>query len=331
VRAATTATLRNLYGPAEATMLVTCEVLPADGLIPSVGRAIGRNLVFVADPVGEAVLPGVRGEVVAVGPSVGRGYMNGHDQGGFFEAPQERGFRTGDFGHADPSMRIFLTGRRDARVKIRGVRLELAAVEAVAEEHPLVARAVATHDGEKLRLYLVTGAPAEGLAEQIAARVRRTLSDAAVPDELFRVDELPVGTSGKIDHERLPELVVEVLARSRAPFVAPKAALETLVALVWAEVLDLERVGAEDDFFAIGGHSLAAVQILATVERVLAVSMPVVEMQELGTIARFCRRLRERSVDRDLEESAERVIRVLTMSDDEVDATLNQQEGTSRD
>ncbi|MEQ1504771.1 MAG: non-ribosomal peptide synthetase, partial [Myxococcota bacterium] len=327
VRAATPATLRNLYGPAEATMLVTCETVPADATAPSVGRAIGRDAVFVADPDGEPVLPGVRGEVVAIGPSVGRGYLDG-DPGGFFVAGDARGYRTGDVGHADPSGRIHLVGRRDRRVKIRGVRLELAAIEDVVEELAEVRSAAATYDGERLRLYLVLGGPTDGvpaedLADRLADHVRRTLVDAAVPDELLRVDALPVSSSGKVDRELLPARVIAPLPRSTARYVAPTTALETLVALVWAEVLGLERVGVEDDFFAIGGHSLAAVEVLATLDRLLAASVPPAELQRLRTVSRSCARLRERADGRDLEQTAARVVEVLTMPDDQVDAALN--------
>ncbi|WP_196469142.1 non-ribosomal peptide synthetase/MFS transporter [Planomonospora sp. ID91781] len=292
----------NHYGPTEATVGVTTyEVEPPAGTAPGAGprpaprdaaRAsgtaqgsgtalpIGTPLpgarVHVLDDALRPVPVGVPGEIYLGGDRLARGYLGrpGLTADRFLPDPEggpgARMYRTGDLGRWLPTGDLEFLGRRDLQVKIRGYRVELSEVEAVLAEHPGVAHAVAELRGERLVAYLV--APA-GAARPDPAELRSWLAervpDYMVPARQVWLDELPLKSHGKVDRSRLPE--PEALGGGDgggpAEFTPPAPGAEETVARIWAEVLEIDRVGALDDFFDLGGHSLLAMRVIARLRR----------------------------------------------------------------
>ncbi|MEV0780190.1 amino acid adenylation domain-containing protein, partial [Streptomyces sp. NPDC050428] len=252
----------NEYGPTET--VVGCAVasaVAADDLGERPGMPIGRPVagtrLYVVDESLEPVPVGVPGELVVGGTGVGRGYLGdpGRTAAAFVPDPFSgvkgaRLYRTGDVVRHLPDGQLEFLGRRDHQVKIRGQRIELGEVEAALRSvdgvTDTVVTAVTDHLGQTRLAAYVTGATD---AETVRAAVRAALPDAMVPSAVVVLDALPLTANGKIDRAALP--VAEFADRS--VFVAPVSAEEQRVAAVFSEVLGVERVGLEDDFFALGG------------------------------------------------------------------------------
>ncbi|WP_084258836.1 non-ribosomal peptide synthetase/MFS transporter [Microtetraspora malaysiensis] len=274
----------NHYGPTEATVGVTTHEVAAEGEgVPAPGRGgaaglpIGSPLpgarAYVLDERLRPVPIGVPGEIHLGGERLARGYLGrpGLTADRFvpdpYGPPGARMYRTGDLGRWLPSGELEFLGRRDLQVKIRGYRVELGEVESVLAEHPDVAQAVVEPRGERLVAYLV-GHPGAVAARPGATELPAWLADRLpaymIPAAYAWLDELPLKSHGKVDRARLPAIGAEVPA---AAYAAPATPAEEAVAGVWAEVLDLERVGALDDFFTLGGHSLLAMRVVARLRR----------------------------------------------------------------
>ncbi|WP_433362638.1 non-ribosomal peptide synthetase/MFS transporter [Streptosporangium sp. CA-115845] len=272
----------NHYGPTEATVGVTTysvepgaasEVAPASGAAPGAGTALPIGspmpgaLVHVLDDNLRPVPAGVPGELYLGGDRLARGYLGrpGLTADRFlpdpYGAPGARMYRSGDLGRWLPGGELEFLGRRDLQVKVRGYRVEPAEVEAVLSEHPGVTGAVVDLRGGRLVAYLVGQAgPAAPEAAEMRSWLAERLPDYMIPARYVWLDELPLKSHGKVDRSKLPDPAAEV---SAAGFVPPQTALEETVAGIWAEILEVERVGALDDFFDLGGHSLLAMRVIA--------------------------------------------------------------------
>ncbi|MCQ4120742.1 non-ribosomal peptide synthetase [Rhodococcus tibetensis] len=255
----------NGYGPTEATIQTTVsEALSPDEPVTVGGPGRGVDVV-VLDSWLQPVPVGVVGELYAAGPGLARGYHRrpGMTAASFvahpFDVPGCRMYRTGDLVRWTEVGRLEYVGRNDFQVKIRGQRVELGEIESVLARCAGVGRAaVARHDGTVDRLvgYVVPEAGASIDTAEVLRYAASHLAPYMVPGQVVVLDELPVGRTGKLDRRALP---APVLA-SRA-FRAPATALEEAVAEVFADVLEVERVGADDDFFALGGNSLVATRV----------------------------------------------------------------------
>ncbi|WP_280356299.1 non-ribosomal peptide synthetase, partial [Nocardia otitidiscaviarum] len=263
--------VHNLYGPAEASIWVT-GAEPAVGRSVGIGGPIAGMSVAVLDEWLRPVPAGVVGELYVSGPGVARGYRGrpGLTATRFVADPHgrpgERRYRTGDLVRwiddaASGAAELAYVGRADSQVKVRGQRLELGEVEAALSEvdgvEQAVAAAQATAAGTRLIAY-VTASGAELDAVAVREAVSRRLPGYMVPDAVTVLDALPLSSSGKVDRRALPEPVFD------APtFRAPATPVEETIARVVAEVLGIERVGADDDFFVLGGDSIISIQVVA--------------------------------------------------------------------
>ncbi|WP_282781715.1 non-ribosomal peptide synthetase, partial [Nocardia sp. CC201C] len=264
-------TVHNLYGPAEASIWVTAAE-PAVGRSVGIGGPIAGMSVAVLDEWLRPVPAGVVGELYVSGPGVARGYRGrpGLTATRFVADPHgrpgERRYRTGDLVRwiddaASGTAELAYVGRADSQVKVRGQRLELGEVEAALSEVGGVEQAVAaartTAAGTRLIAY-VTASGSELDAVAVREAVSRRLPGYMVPDAVTVLDALPLSSSGKVDRRALPEPVFD------APtFRAPATPVEETIARVVAEVLGIERVGADDDFFVLGGDSIISIQVVA--------------------------------------------------------------------
>ena len=282
----------NLYGPTEAAIDVTAwtcpEAITAGSIIP-IGRPIANTQVYILDEGCEPVPVGVTGELYIGGAGVARGYLRRPELteqrfllDPFAAEPGARMYRTGDLGRWLADGNIEFLGRNDFQVKVRGFRIELGEIEARLHEHPGVGEAVviAREDaaGEKrLVAYYTAGSRGESAgAEQLRAHLSAVLPEHMVPAAYVRLHELPRTPNGKLDRHSLPAPEI-----SPGPgYEPPQGRIESELAQIWAELLQLERVGRHDDFFALGGHSLLGMRLVVRLRQSLGLDAKIADLFE---------------------------------------------------
>jgi amino acid adenylation domain-containing protein len=281
------AALYNLYGPTECILATYLRVPDRVlGTVP-IGREMpGREIVLRGED-GREVPPGESGEIVIRSPYLAHGYLNLPEATSTAfqpdpDDPGRRQYRTGDLGRRLPDGGLDFLGRLDGQVKIRGARVELGEIETALYGDPVVAHAaVRVFGGDRDSLTATAYVqPRRGAAVRVADLHRtlaRTLPGYMLPANYVIVESMPLTSTGKIDHLRLPE--PDALAHpggadgeDREP---PATETERLLAEIWCEVLGRGEVGRDDVFFTIGGHSLLVPQVTAKVQEVLGVEVPV--------------------------------------------------------
>ncbi|MET7438854.1 amino acid adenylation domain-containing protein, partial [Streptomyces sp. NPDC005568] len=265
----------NMYGPTECTVDAVygrCAERPER---PVIGRPGGNLRAYVLDGSLRPVPPGTPGELYLAGAQVARGYLNrpGLTAARFvadpFGAPGERMYRTGDRARWDAGGLLEFLGRADEQIKIRGFRIEPGEVEAALLAHPDIAEAAVTareHGGRPMLVaHLVPAGDRTPPADELRVRLRRTLPDHMVPAAFVPLARMPRTSSGKTDRRALPAPPDQ--PDSTTPYVAPRPGTEERLAAIWAEVLGVERVGARDNFFSLGGDSILSIQIVSRARR----------------------------------------------------------------
>ena len=295
----------NLYGPTETTISSTfwrCRPEALRASVP-VGRPIANTNAVVVDRAGQWVPAGVVGELYLGGAGVARGYLNRPEltrecfvADPFSTDARARLYRTGDLVRYLPDGNLEFLGRRDQQVKIRGFRIELAEVEAVLKQHATIRDAVvlARQDrpGEKrLVAYIVPAPGQQMIASELRGFLLRKLPDYMVPAAFLTLRALPLTASGKVDRTLLSASTAELAPATRAP-VPPRNAVEVQLMRIWERILDVSPIGMQDNFFALGGDSLAAVRVIDRVEQLFARQLPpdILWYQE-GTIESLARAL----------------------------------------
>jgi amino acid adenylation domain-containing protein len=267
----------NEYGPSETTATATAGPVEPAGTVPGppdIGRPITGVSVYILDAWRQPVPPGAAGELWIGGVGVARGY---HGSPGltadrfvpdpFSDVPGSRMYRTGDLARHLPDGKIAFLGRRDRQIKLRGYRIEPVEIVEALRAHPAVTDAVVLartdEAGEKRLVAYLEAADRPGLRQQLREHLADRLPRYMIPTDLLLLDSLPLNRNGKVDERALPA------PGPTAPdpdFRAPGTGTERRLADTWCEVLRLDRVGRDDNFFDIGGHSL----LLATMQRELA-------------------------------------------------------------
>ncbi|MFJ6674976.1 amino acid adenylation domain-containing protein [Actinosynnema sp. NPDC091369] len=276
----------NAYGPTESTVVTSWSEPLEPGGTPPIGRPIPGTAVRVLDA---DLRPGAEGELYVTGVGLARGYL---DRPGLtaqrfvadpFGPPGSRMYRTGDVVRTRADGQLEFVGRADHQVKIRGFRVEPGEIESVLREQPGVEHAVVVARGEPKRLVAYVVGETGGLRERLAGR----LPDYLVPSAFVALEAFPLTPNGKLDRDALPEPVVGDAVPE--DHVEPRTAAERRVAEVWSEVLGVPRVGAHDDFFALGGDSILAVRALSRLG-----GLPVRAMFDHRTVAALAAALPER-------------------------------------
>jgi amino acid adenylation domain-containing protein len=275
--------LVNMYGITETTVHVTYRPVKKEdalGEASPIGRPLSDLAVYLVDPEGRLVPGGCSGEIWVGGAGVARGYLHREEltrerflDDPFRSGPGRRVYRSGDLAREGPGGDLEFLGRIDDQIKIRGYRVELGEVAAVLSEHPFVRQAVVlAHPGPE-GPYLVGYAVPEESAPfdeaELLRFLRRRLPGYMTCARVLAVPAFPLTAHGKLDREALP--APEGRPPGPADLVPPRTATEELVASLFSEATGVSRVGAEDDFFNLGGHSLGAMRVAARLREVFQV------------------------------------------------------------
>jgi amino acid adenylation domain-containing protein len=285
--------LVNVYGPTENSVISTTSLVsPAAAGLPPIGKPVHNHQCYVLDGRGEPVPIGVPGELHVAGEGLARGYLGRpaltaerFSPDPFATEPGARMYATGDRVRWRADGELEFLGRTDDQVKVRGFRVELGEIEAALLAHPAIAQAAVTVRGEGANRMLVAyvqpadGAVLDGAA--VRAHVRERLPDYMVPARAVLLERLPLGATGKVDRRRLPEPSSE---EPRTVSV-PQSATERTIAAVWREVLEVDAVGLDDNFFEIGGHSMLVARVQEKLGRALGREVSVVDLFQHSTVA----------------------------------------------
>ncbi len=303
--------LWNVYGPTEtAVWSAVRRVGQAGGMVRAeegasvpIGRPIANTVFRVVDEAGQPVAAGVPGELWIGGAGLARGYWNQPDLTAerfvpdpWGEEPGSRLYRTGDLVRWRGGGELEFLGRGDQQVKVRGFRIELGEIEAALAVQEEVAQAVVLALGEGAERRLVALLVARGAPppeRELRERLRRRLPEYMLPAACCWVERLPLTPNGKVDRKACARLGT-MAAPETAAYLAPHGPIEELLASLWAELLQRERVGAGDHFFALGGHSLLATRLVSRVRGALGVELPLQAVFAHPTLAALAGVIAER-------------------------------------
>jgi amino acid adenylation domain-containing protein len=291
------AALWNLYGPTETTIWSSAGRIEPGASPIVIGRPIANTHIVIVDAAGQPVPVGVAGEIWIGGAGVATGYWRNPalTAAKFLDDPFVEGggriYRTGDLGRWLPDGRIVHMGRVDEQIKLRGQRIEPGEIEAVLLAHPSVRQALVVARGEtaerqRLVAYVVYCQGQDLTSSEMRAHLRGFLPDYMVPSAFVAIDALPRTPNGKVDRRALPDPFRESAAAA-ATYIPPAPGAEQLVAKIWADILQIERVGAGDNFFDLGGYSLLSLRVAAAIHAQTGWRLPpyTLFVQTLGQIA----------------------------------------------
>jgi acyl carrier protein len=265
--------------------------------------------VYVLDEWGQVVPVGVKGEMYVGGGGVARGYLNRGELSGERFVPDgesgkegERMYRSGDMGRWVRGGELEYMGRVDEQVKVRGYRIELGEIEATLVGHPAVleARVLVREDspGDKRIVAYVVPRPFEIFnSSDVRSVLSETLPAYMVPSAFVVLDRMPLTSNGKLDQSALPA-PVEGTSLTEVEFVPPQTEEEEALALIWARLLKVERVGMNDNFFDVGGHSVLATRMISEINKQFQVDVSVrvvFETPTAGSVAKAVQQARAES------------------------------------
>lgn len=300
-------TLINMYGPTENTIVATWAVIqpgPEEERLPAIGRAIANTRVYVLSQAGEPQPVGVPGELFLGGLNLAQAYLDRPDltAESFMPDPFSgregaRLYRTGDIVRALPDGNLEFLGRRDHQVKIRGFRIEPGEIEALLTEHPGVHEAIVVVSeslaGEKrLVAYVVPREGATLTREKLQRFLKERLPDYMVPTALSLLEELPQTTNGKVDRQALAARRL-ITRPTSEKYIAPRDAIELQLVHLWEKLLGVNPIGVTENFFQLGGHSLAGVRFMSQIQRLFGLELPLSTLFQEPTIVSLATILRQ--------------------------------------
>ncbi|MEC3420879.1 amino acid adenylation domain-containing protein, partial [Bacillus cereus] len=260
----------NVYGPTECTVDATCYHIQTDSKRVTIGRPLPNVQTYVLDKNLLPVPVGVTGELYIGGAGIARGYLNRPELTAerFIRHPfneEERLYRTGDLVRYLPDGNLDYLRRIDNQVKIRGFRIELEEIEANLEGHPLVKEAVVLVTEDKLgEQRLVAYVVGDGSMHDWREYLKRQVPNYMVPAHFIKVDEMPLTTNGKVDRKALNNLTIQRENNFSTPII-PRDEIEYQLIKIWQDVLQIEDVYVNDDFFNRGGHSLLVIKLVSKI------------------------------------------------------------------
>jgi acyl-coenzyme A synthetase/AMP-(fatty) acid ligase/acyl carrier protein len=298
------AELHHSYGPTETSIAAAEFVCPREGAwqVMPLGRPLGNNQLYILDQQMEPAPVGVTAELYVGGAGLARGYHGLPDLTAekfipnLFGEAGSRLYRTGDLARYLPDGLLEFRGRADSQIKLRGIRIELGEIETALREHAGVEQCVVMLRGEGMEAALVayvvpvgaTGPGDDDLRAYLASRLPRHM----VPSTFVTLKQLPLMVNGKVDRHALPEPSDAARVVTTAAFVAPTNELERKIAGIWSEVLGVERVGTQDNFFDLGGHSLRLLQVHLKLRQTIGRDVPLMELFQYPTVGTLAAHLR---------------------------------------
>ena len=298
----------DLYGPSETTTYSTYAHRAIQS-IQSIGRPIANTEIYILDGHLNPVAVGVSGELYIGGSGVARGYLNRPElttekfiPNPFSPEVEARLYRTGDLARYLPDGNIEFIGRADDQVKIRGFRIELGEIEAALHQQQAVGECVvlAREDspGEKyLAAYLVAQPGSMMAADDLRLSLRRSLPEHMIPAAFVVMEALPLTPNGKVDRKALPRPQSATGTEGKR-YRPASTETEKKLAEIWAEILKVDRVGIDDNFFDIGGHSLLAIQVISRTREIFSVDVGVAQLFEAPTVGALAQAIEKLAVKR---------------------------------
>ncbi len=290
--------LLHVYGPTENTTFTSwylVQDVPEGATTIPIGRPISNTQIYVLDSQLQPVGVGVPGEVYIAGDGLAKEYLNRPEltqekfiPNPFSNYPDSRLYKTGDKARYLSDGNIEYLGRIDNQVKIRGFRIELGEIETVLSQHGdvQVSCVIAREDtpGDKrLVAYVVAHQDCTPTISKLRQFLKAKLPEYMVPNAIVILESLPLTPNGKVDRRALP--VPDLHSEQKDKYVASRNPIEEMLALLWAQVLKVERVGIHDNFFELGGHSLLATQLVSHIRNILKVELPLRELFARATVA----------------------------------------------
>jgi amino acid adenylation domain-containing protein len=290
------AELHNLYGPTEAAIDVSywaCERDDESTSVP-IGAPVANTQLHVVDEQGQPCAIGVPGELWIGGTQVARGYINRPELTAaafvadpFSKQPNARAYKTGDLVRWRADGNIEFLGRIDHQIKLRGFRIELGEIESHLTQLDKVKQSVVllredTPGLKQLVAYVECADPIAFDQDMARKALDTQLPDYMVPTAFVALEVFPLTPNGKLDRKALPAPESQTI---ETEYLAPRNDTEEQLAAMWTELLGIDKVGINDDFFALGGHSLVAMQVVSRIMQSMGVQLPLETMFEAPTIA----------------------------------------------
>ncbi|MEH2355889.1 amino acid adenylation domain-containing protein [Nostoc sp.] len=299
-------TLQNQYGPTESHVVTSFTLKDVAGSwspLPPIGRAIANTQIYILDRHLQPLPIGVPGELYIGGVAIARSYINSPELTAEkfipnpFAKDGSRLYKTGDRARYLADGNIEFLGRIDNQVKVRGFRIELGEIETVLAAHPQVKEAVviAREDepgNKRLVAYIV---PKQHLdTSELLCYLKQKLPEYMLPSAFVKLlDALPLTPSGKIERRALPAPLSRETRNIATDLIPPRTASEEVLTAIWSDVLGLEKVGIHDNFFALGGHSLSAMQVIARLREIFKVELPISCLFDYPTVVELDRQISE--------------------------------------
>ncbi len=306
----------NAYGPTEATVGVTSYIIdhiPAEGSTIPIGKPVSNTKLYILDEFMNPVPRGVAGELFIGSVGLARGYINRPDltaekfvPNPFSDESGARLYRTGDLVRFFADGNIEFLGRLDHQVKIRGYRIEIGEIESALNQHEDIQQAVVTakkmpysDNDHQLVAYMVLTQDREFTVNQARDFLKERLPEYMIPTYFITLSKLPMLPNGKINRKALPDPEVSDVASSGHEYVAPRTPTEELLAVLWGEILGVEKVGMFDNFFELGGHSLLATQLVSRVKNAFQVELPIRDFFETPFIFQLAQIINKLKLEQD--------------------------------
>ena len=285
----------NMYGPTETTIWSAIHRVGAQGDPVPIGRPIANTKTYILDSHLAPVPINVSGELYIGGAGVARGYHNRPELTAarflpdpFTRATGARLYRTGDQARFRADGSIEYLGRLDGQIKLRGFRIELGEIESVLATHVGIEQVVAAvredSPGDQRLVAYLTGVGTTVNGPALRAWLEERLPQFMIPSAFVGLTALPLTPNGKVDRKALPPPAGRP-AGGNAPFVSPQAGFEAAVAEVWCKVLKVDRVGANENFFDLGGHSLLVVRVQAALRERFRCELSLMELFRRPTVS----------------------------------------------
>ena len=297
-------TLQNQYGPTEShvvTSFTLKNMASSWSPLPPIGQAIANTQIYILDCHLQPLPIGIAGELYIGGVAIARSYINSPELTAEkfipnpFAKDGSRLYKTGDRARYLPDGNIEFLGRIDNQVKVRGFRIELGEIETALAAHPQVREAVVIArvdqpGNKRLVAYIV---PKQHLdTSELLCYLKQKLPDYMLPSAFVKLlDALPLTPSGKIERRALPAPLSRETRNISTDLIPPRTATEEVLTAIWSDVLGLEKVGIHDNFFALGGHSLSAMQVIARLRETFKVELPISCLFDYPTVVELDRQI----------------------------------------